>query len=104
MIWEYFDDGGLWQALPENDSFKIEAHFAEQSHNFYLGDPQAAFQYNLNSMCRLHPRTKHQHRIKRTPFIWDQPEGLDLMSMVDQFDLDLIGLDLKLICLALVDS
>ena len=76
VIWEYLDDGGLWQALSNEDCYKIEAHFCEQSHSFHLGDAQLAFQYNLNNMTRSHPRTKHHHRLKRTLFIEEQPEGI----------------------------
>lgn len=75
VIWEYLDDGGLWQALADGDSYRIEAHYSEQSHSFHLGDAQLAFHYNLNTMMRSHPRTKHNHRIKRTIFIEERPEG-----------------------------
>lgn len=57
VIWEYYD-GGLWNALPDTDSFRIEAHYSESDNSFYLGEAQMAFHYNLNSMQRSHPRTK----------------------------------------------
>ena len=75
VIWEYLDDGGLWQALPDGDSFRIEKYYSEQTQSFHLGDAQLAFQYNLNTLIRVHPRTKHSHRLKRTPFIEERPEG-----------------------------
>ena len=76
VIWEYLDDGGLWQALPDGDSFRIEKFYSEQTQSFHLGDAQLAFQYNLNTMMRVHPRTKHTHRLKRTLFIEERPEVL----------------------------
>lgn len=61
--------------MADGDSYRIEAHYSEQSHSFHLGDAQLAFHYNLNTMMRSHPRTKHNHRIKRTIFIEERPEG-----------------------------
>lgn len=81
VIWEYLDDGGLWQALPSDVCYRIEAHFNEQSTSFHLGDAQLAFHYNLQSMNRTHPRTRHVHRIKRTPFVEEQVEVLHTKMM-----------------------
>ena len=71
MIWEYLDDGGLWQACPEEDSFKIEAHFFEGSQQFHLGD----YHYHLNHMTRSHPQTRNSQRVKRTQFIQERRDG-----------------------------
>ena len=73
VIWEYYD-GGLWNALPDGDSFRIEAYYSENDTTFYLGNAQMAFQYNLNHLTQSHPRTKVSHRIKRTVFTEDRPE------------------------------
>ena len=61
VIWEYLDDGGLWQALPDGDSFRIEKFYSEQTQSFHLGDAQLAFQYNLNTMMRIHPNLSLIH-------------------------------------------
>ena len=71
VIWEYLDDGGLWQACPEEDSFKIEAHFFEGSQQFHLSD----YHYHLNNMTRSQPFTKNSQRIKRTQFIQERRDG-----------------------------
>ncbi len=57
VIWEYYD-GGLWNSLPDSDSFRIEAHYSESDNSFYLGEAQMAFHYSLGNMTRSHPRTK----------------------------------------------
>ena len=71
MIWEYLDDGGLWQACPEDESFKVEAHFFEGSQQFHLGD----YHYNLNHMTRGQLQTKNQQRVKRTQFVEERRDG-----------------------------
>ena len=71
MIWEYLDDGGLWQACSEEDNFKIEAHFFEGSQQFHLGD----YHYHLSHMTRAHPQTKNNQRIKRTLFVQERRDG-----------------------------
>ena len=75
VIWEYYD-GGLWNSLPDGDSFRIEAHYSETDTSFYLGDAQLAFHYSLSHLTRSHPRTKVNHRIKRTVFIEERPESV----------------------------
>lgn len=72
VMWEYLDDGGLWQACPEDDSFKIEAHFFEGSQQFHLGDHA----YSLNHMTRSHPQTRNSQRIKRTLFVQERRDVL----------------------------
>ena len=81
MIWEYYD-GGLWNALPDGDSFRIEAHYCENDHIFSFGDVQMVYQYNLHHMTRTHPRTRVVHRIKRTILIEERPEGVSLCMCV----------------------
>ena len=71
VMWEYFDDGGLWQSCAEEDSYKIEAHFFEFSQQFHLGD----YHYHLNHMTRSHPQTRNSQRIKRTMFVQERREG-----------------------------
>ena len=71
MIWEYLDDGGLWQACPEEDSYRIEAHFFEGTQQFHLGD----YHYHLNHMTRSHPQTRNSQRVKRTQFIQERRDG-----------------------------
>ena len=70
-MWEYLDDGGLWQACSEEDSFKIEAHFFEGSQQFHLGD----YHYHLSHMTRSHPQTRNHQRIKRTVFVQERRDG-----------------------------
>ena len=72
VMWEYLDDGGLWQACTEEDSFKIEAHFFEGSAQFHLGD----YHYHLSHMTRSHPQTKNHQRVKRTLFVQERREGV----------------------------
>ena len=74
VIWEYYD-GGLWNALPDQDSFQIEHSYCEGVSSFQLEDAQTSFGYNLNNFTRMHLRTRAVHRIKRTPFTEDRPEG-----------------------------
>ena len=74
MIWEYYD-GGLWNALPDNDSYSIEGHYSNCVTTFNIEDTHTAFNYDLNHMTRTHIRTKAIHRVKRTPYIEDRPEG-----------------------------
>lgn len=74
VIWEFYD-GGLWNALPDSDSFHIEAHYCASDHSFDLGVVQQSLHYNLHSMTRTHPRTRAVHRIKRTVHIEERPEG-----------------------------
>ena len=71
-MWEYLDDGGLWQACPEDYSFKIEAHFFEGSQQFHLGD----YHYHLSHMTRANPQTRNNQRVKRTQFIQERRDGM----------------------------
>ena len=75
VIWEYYD-GGLWNALPDEDSYRIEGHYCDTLNTFQLEDAHSSFSYNLHHMTRTHLRTRAVHRIKRTPFIEERPEGI----------------------------
>ncbi len=74
VIWEYYD-GGQWNALSDPDSFQIEHSYCEGVTTFQLEDAHVTLGYNLGHMTRTHLRTRAIHRIKRTPFSEDRPEG-----------------------------
>ncbi len=74
VIWEYYD-GGLWNAHADVDSFSIENYFCEGTSLFTLSENRTEFNYNLNHMTKIHPRTRASHRIKRTPFVEERPDG-----------------------------
>jgi len=74
VIWEYYD-GGLWNAHADTDSFSIENHFCDGSLSFSLTENRMEFNYSLSHMTKVHPRTRAIHRIKRTPFVEERPEG-----------------------------
>ncbi|KAL5468995.1 hypothetical protein EMCRGX_G030158 [Ephydatia muelleri] len=78
VIWEYLDDGGLWQAFPDEISYNLETHYCQQILNFAESD----YHYNLSHMTRFHSRTKHTQRVKRAMFLEEQPDDLRL-KMVD---------------------
>lgn len=80
VIWEYYD-GGLWNALPDEDSYHIEGKYCDSVNTFQLEDTHVAFTYNLHNMTRMHLRTRAVHRIKRTPFIEERPEGTYICSV-----------------------
>ena len=91
-MWEYLDDGGLWQACSEEDSFKIEAHFFEGSQQFHLGD----YHYHLSHMTRSHPQTRNHQRIKRTVFVQERRDGercdRDVIEMVREIKKKVVDL------------
>lgn len=76
VFWEWNDDTGLWQAFCNDVRKSIEVNYLDQVNTFTLGDPELSHHYNLGgTFTRTHPRSKITQRLRRTPNIWDRPEG-----------------------------
>ena len=75
IYWEWNDETGLWQAFCNDVRKSIETNYLDQVNTFTLGDPELSHHYNLATFSRTHPRSKLTQRLRRTPNIWDRPEG-----------------------------
>ena len=75
VYWEWHDETGLWQAFCNDVRKSIEVNYLDQVNTFTLGDPQLSHHYNLGGLTRTHPRSKITQQLRRTPHIWDRPEG-----------------------------
>ena len=75
MIWEFLDVEGLWQAISDRESYEIEARYADEINSFDLNESDNSIRYNIGSHQRSITKNRQNQRIKRTPFIWERPEG-----------------------------
>ena len=65
----------MWQAFCNDVRKSIEVNYLDQINTFTLGDPELSHHYNLAALTRTHPRSKTTQQLRRTPHIWDRPEG-----------------------------